>query len=130
MDLRIAGAICRACNIQLGDLIAFEKPRAQLRQFDAKSQTRLDASMTKSNDGQLMAREKKEFAQPADKAHRMSMENARVLQAEWRRSDHLRAYTTARAGDDGSQLGELRDLSAFESCALFAIACGSFIHKP
>jgi DNA-binding Xre family transcriptional regulator len=90
VDLRIAGAICRACNIQLGELITFEKPRAQLRRLDAKSQTRLDALMTKNNDGKLSTGERKEFAQLAENAHRMSIENARVLQAERRRSERSR----------------------------------------
>src|ERR1043166_7906360 len=48
VDLRIAGAICKACKIQLGDLITFEKPRAQLHRLDAKSQARLDALMSKN----------------------------------------------------------------------------------
>lgn len=86
LDLRIAGAICRACKIQLGELITFEKPHTQLRRFDAKSQARLDALLTKNNEGRLGVGERKEFAQLAEKAHRISMENARVLQAERRRT--------------------------------------------
>lgn len=86
VDLRVAGAVCRACGVEIGDLITFEKPRAKLHRFDPKSQARLDALMDKNNDGRLSAREKKEFAALAADAHRLSMENARILLAERRRS--------------------------------------------
>jgi DNA-binding Xre family transcriptional regulator len=97
VDLRIAGAICQACNIQLGELITFDKPRAQLRQLDTKSQRRLEELMTKNNEGKLTASERKEFAQLADKAHRISMENARVLLAERRRSERSRSRPAAKS---------------------------------
>lgn len=85
VDLRVAGAVCQACGIEIGDLITFQKPRAQLHRLDPKIQARLDELMEKSNEGQLTAREKKEFAALADEAHRLSMENARMLLAERRR---------------------------------------------
>ena len=88
VDLQFASTICLARDIQLGDLLTFEKPRAQLG--------RLDALMTKSNDGKLTATERKEFAQFAEKAHRISMENARVLQAERRRNERTRTRPTAK----------------------------------
>jgi hypothetical protein len=82
IDLRIAAAICRACDVDLAELISLEKPRSQLRQLDAKLQARLEELMEKNNDGKLTAQDKKEFGQLAQRAHRISLENARTLQAE------------------------------------------------
>jgi DNA-binding Xre family transcriptional regulator len=96
VDLRIAAAICRACDVDLGELITFEKPRPQLRRIDARTQARLEELMAKNNDGKLTANEKREFAQLAERAHRISLENARVLQAERRRSGRSRTRATRR----------------------------------
>ena len=86
VDLRIAAAICRLLNIALGDLITFEKPKAQLRHLDAKAQARLDTLMARNNEGRLTAAERKEFVGLADQAHRMSLENARTLLSESQRA--------------------------------------------
>jgi DNA-binding Xre family transcriptional regulator len=86
IDLRIAAAICQAFGIALGELISFEKPKAQLRRLDGKAQARLDALMSKNNEGQLTVTERKEFVALAGEAHRISMENARTLLAEGRRA--------------------------------------------
>jgi hypothetical protein len=85
IDLRIAAAICSVCKVSFGELITLEKPRAQLGQLDAKSQSRLSDLMEWNNDGKLTAKQKKEFQLLAEKAHRISLENARVLLAESRR---------------------------------------------
>jgi DNA-binding Xre family transcriptional regulator len=85
IDLRIAAAICRVCGVELGDLISLEKPRAQLGRLDARTQARLEALMEKNNDGKLTPAEQRQFARLAEKAHRISLENARVLLAEGRR---------------------------------------------
>jgi hypothetical protein len=94
VDLRIAAAICGACGVDLAELITFEKPRAQLRRMDAKMQTRLEELMARNNEGKLTAGEKKEFAQLAEKAHRISLENARVLKAERQRAVRPQARRT------------------------------------
>jgi len=86
IDLRIAAAICKICGATFADLITLEKPRARLQQMDAKTQSRLNALMELNNDGKLTARQKREFEQLAEKAHRLSLENARTLQAERKRS--------------------------------------------
>jgi hypothetical protein len=90
IDLRIAAAICGVCGVELGELITLEKPLAQLRQLDARTQSRLEKLMAKNNDGKLTAGEKKEFGRLAEKAHRISIENARILVAERRRSERSR----------------------------------------
>ena len=86
IDLHIAAAVCKACQINLNDLISFQKPKAQLRRLDSKTQSRLDTLMARNNEGQLTAAERKEFGVLADRAHRLSMENARTLLAERRRA--------------------------------------------
>ncbi len=77
------------CNVELGELITFEKPRAQLQRLDAKTQRWLEELMDKNNDGRLTAAQKREFAQLADRAHRLSIENARMLKRDRRRSDRI-----------------------------------------
>jgi DNA-binding Xre family transcriptional regulator len=96
VDLRIAGAVCRACDVGIGDLITFQKPRAQLHRLDPRMQARLDELMDKNNEGQLNAREQKEFAALAEEAHRVSLENARMLVAERRRSISAKDRIAAR----------------------------------
>lgn len=86
IDLRIAAAVCNAFDIALGDLISFEKPKARLSRLASKTQARLDALMSKNNEGQLTTAERKEFLALAEQAHRVSMENARTLLAESRRA--------------------------------------------
>ena len=85
IDLRIAAAVCNAFGIALGDLISLEKPKARLSRLDVKTQARLDALMSKNNEGQLTAAERREFVALAEQAHRMSLENARTLLVEGRR---------------------------------------------
>ena len=85
IDLRIAAAICKTCGVDFAELITLEKPRSQLRQLDERTRVRLEDLMAKNNDGKLTATGKKEFERLAEKAHRISLENARVLQAERRR---------------------------------------------
>jgi hypothetical protein len=94
IDLRIAAAICDACSVALGDLITLERPAAHLRRLDTKTQDRLDALMKKNNAGTLTAAEKREFETLAEKAHQLSMDNARLLIAERSRSERSRGAKT------------------------------------
>jgi hypothetical protein len=87
IDLRIVGAICRSLGVALGDLITFDKPKAQFRRLASKTQLRLDALMEKNNEGRLTAAERKEFLALAGQAHRLSLENARTLLAERQRAE-------------------------------------------
>ena len=86
IDLRIVAAVCQTFGLALGDLISFEKPKAELRRLDPKTQARLDALMSKNNEGRLRTAEQKEFLSLADAAHRLSLENARTLLAERQRA--------------------------------------------
>jgi hypothetical protein len=93
IDLRIAAAVCQLFRVALGDLITFEKPNTRLRRLAPKTQARLDTLMSRNNEGQLTAAERKEFVILADQAHRMSMENARTLLAERQRAGNRGATT-------------------------------------
>ncbi len=86
VDLRIAGAICQACDVELGELISFERPSVRLQRMPSKLQERLDELMAANNDGKLSAAERREFGELAETAHRLSVENARILKAERRRT--------------------------------------------
>ena len=85
-DLRILAAICQAFGLPLGDLISFEKPKAEFRRLDPKTQARLAALMSKNNAGRLTGVEQKEFLSLADAAHRLSTDNARTLLTERQRA--------------------------------------------
>lgn len=86
IDLRIAAAVCQLFKLALGDLISFEKPRARWRPLAPKMQARLDLLMEKNNEGKLTPGEHEEFMNLSAEAHRLSMENARVLLAERQRA--------------------------------------------
>ncbi|MEI9894440.1 MAG: hypothetical protein WDN28_11295 [Chthoniobacter sp.] len=85
IDLHIAAAICKVCEVGLSDLISFRKPKAQLHRLDSKTEARLDALMSKNNEGRLTPAERREFGTLADRAHQISLANARTLLAEQRR---------------------------------------------
>ena len=102
VDMQIAGAVCRECNVGLGDLITLQKPQARLGRLDTRTQARLDELMEKNNEGKLTAAERREFDGLAERAHQISMENARTLLAERRRTGRTgavkgRAATSKRA---------------------------------
>ncbi len=79
LDLRVAGAICHACRVPLSDLIAFSPRRAKLRRLSAAQQHRLDALMTKNNDGKLTRKEEAEFRALVRLAEEITLDNARLL---------------------------------------------------
>jgi hypothetical protein len=98
VDLRVAGAVCQVCGVGLGELITFQKPRLQLLRLEPKVQARLEELMDRNNDGLLNARERKEFDELANEAHRVSLENSRMLVAERRRGKRAGAKSRAVAG--------------------------------
>jgi hypothetical protein len=98
IDLRIAAALCRVCDVELGELITLEKPRVRLQRLDAGTQSRLETLMSKNNDGKLTVGEKREFAELAEKAHRLSLDNARALRSERKPSKPSRVRAT-KAGE-------------------------------
>ena len=79
LDLRVAGAICQVCEVPLSELITFEMPKRRLQRFSAAKQKRLDALMTKNNQGQLTSAESEELRALVREAEEMTLANARVL---------------------------------------------------
>ena len=79
LDLRVAGAICQVCEVPLSELITFEMPKRRLQRFSAAKQKRLDALMTKNNQGQLTNAESEELRALVREAEEMTLANARVL---------------------------------------------------
>ena len=84
IDTRIVGAICHACAVPIQDVITFERPKPVLEKLTSAEQKRLDDLMTKHSEGKLAAREMREFDELSDKAHRLTMANARILVAQRR----------------------------------------------
>jgi DNA-binding Xre family transcriptional regulator len=57
IDLRVAGAVCRALGIGLGDLIAFAEPGSgSMRTLPAEEQRRLDELMERHGEGAVIGR--------------------------------------------------------------------------
>lgn len=75
----VVGAVCEEFKIGLGDLLVWERPAPKLHRIDARTQTRLDALMTKNNEGTMTASERKELATLGETVERLSLENARLL---------------------------------------------------
>jgi len=84
IDARIVGAICHICSVGIQDVITFEKPNPVLAKLTVAEQKRLDYLMSRHNDGKLNAREVREFDELSDKAHQLTMANARMLVAQRR----------------------------------------------
>jgi hypothetical protein len=79
LDLRLAGAICRACRMQLSDWIVFQKPSTKLRRLPAAKQRRLDALLEMNREGRLDALEREELQTLVRETEELSLENARAL---------------------------------------------------
>jgi hypothetical protein len=84
LDLRVAGAICRVCDVPLSELITFEVPKRRLQRFSAVKQKRLDVLMAKNNEGQLTDAETEELRALVREAEEMALANAHVLAGQRR----------------------------------------------
>ncbi len=84
IDTRIVGAICHTCAVGIQDLIVFERPKSVLQKFNDADQKRLDDLMTKHSEGKLNAEELREFDELSEKAHELTMANARILVSQRR----------------------------------------------
>lgn len=78
LDLRVAGAICQVCDVALSELITFETT-TRLRRLAGAKQKRLDALMTKNNEGQLTDAEREELRALVRQAEEITLANARLL---------------------------------------------------
>jgi hypothetical protein len=84
LDLRVAGAICQVFEMPLSELIAFEKPQGRLLRLSAMKQKRLDALMTKNNEGLLTKTEQQELRALVREAEELTLDNARTLAGQLR----------------------------------------------
>ena len=84
IDLRIVGAICQTCHVGIQDVIDFSRPKPSFQRLETQAQKRLDELMSKNNEGTLTASERKEFNALAERAHQLTMANARLLAAQRR----------------------------------------------
>ena len=84
IDTRIVGAICQTCAVGIQDVITFEQPKPVLQKLSAADQKRLDDLMTKHTEGKLSAEEMREFDELSERAHQLTMANARMLLAQRR----------------------------------------------
>ncbi len=76
---RVAGMICRVCEVPLSKLIAFEMMEVRLRRLSATKQGRLDALMEGNNEGRLTPAERDELRGLVREAEEITLSNAREL---------------------------------------------------
>jgi DNA-binding Xre family transcriptional regulator len=82
IDTRIIGAICQTFSVRIQDVIAFEEPRQKLQKLTAANQKRLEALMSRNNEGKLEVEDIQELDELTSKAHQIAMTNARMLVAQ------------------------------------------------
>ncbi len=96
IDTRIVGAICHTCDVGIQDVIGFEKPKPVLQKLPVDEQRRLDELMTAHAEGPLGAGEMRELDGLSEKAHQLTMANARMLVAQRRALDKAAESGTPR----------------------------------
>jgi hypothetical protein len=79
LNLRVAGLICRVCEVPLSRLIAFETEDVPLRRLSASKQLRLDELMAGHNEGCLTAAQRKELPSLVRETEEIALDNARRL---------------------------------------------------
>lgn len=84
IDTRIVGAICQTCAVGIQDVITFQQPKPVLQKLTNSEQKRLDDLMTQHSERKLNAGEMREFDELSEKAHQLTMANARMLVAQRR----------------------------------------------
>jgi hypothetical protein len=84
LDLRVAGAICRLCDVTLADLVDFSAQGAKLATLAADKQDRLDALMDKNNQGKLGRNERRELQELVRETQEITLHNARILAEQQR----------------------------------------------
>jgi hypothetical protein len=77
LNLRVAGLICRVCEVPLSRLIAFEMEDDRMRRLSAARQRRLDELMAGQNEGRLTGARRKEPRGLVRQAEEIALDNAR-----------------------------------------------------
>jgi hypothetical protein len=84
LNLRVAGMICRVCEVPLSELIALEMGESRLRRLSAPKQRRLEALMAGNNECRLTPGERRELRALVGEAEEIALGNARKLARERR----------------------------------------------
>jgi hypothetical protein len=84
IDTRVIGAICHACDVGIEEVIIFDRPRAGIQKLSAADQKRLDDLLSKHRENKLSKSEISEFDELCDKAHALTLANARLLASKRR----------------------------------------------
>jgi hypothetical protein len=79
LNLRVAGLICRVCEVPLSRLITFEMEDGRLRRLSEAKQRRLDELMAGHNEGRLTAAQRKELKELVRETEEIALDNARRL---------------------------------------------------
>ena len=95
LDTTIVRAVCEALEVDLQDLIQFQKPKFELKRLDPKSQRELDKLMDKNNEGELTKSEQARFKVLLDEAQRISLYNAKALLSQKRLRESTSRQTLA-----------------------------------
>ena len=66
-------------DVELGDLIRFEQPKAEWMRLEAASQEEPDRLMDRNNDGRLTQAERVKFDASLERAERITLHNAQIL---------------------------------------------------
>ena len=86
VETRIADAICRALEVEVGDLLVFTEPLAPtLQTLPAAEQRRLDELMERHSEGRLDARGQEELQSLVEEVGRIGLANAQRLVEHRRR---------------------------------------------
>jgi hypothetical protein len=84
IDTRVIGAICHACDVGIEDVIIFDQPRDEIQKLSGSAQKRLDELMSKHRENDLTKGEAKEFDDLCERAHTLTLANARLLASKRR----------------------------------------------
>lgn len=95
LDTTIVRAVCEALDVDLQDLIQFQKPKFELKRLDPKSRRELDKLMDKNNEGELTKSEQARFKVLLDEAQRISLYNAKALLSQKRLRESTSRQTLA-----------------------------------
>jgi hypothetical protein len=95
LNLRVAGLICRVCEVPLSRLITFESEAVGLRRLSAAKQRRLDELMAGHNEGRLTAAQRKELQGLVRETEQIALDNARRL------ASRRRALSASHGSEQG-----------------------------
>lgn len=79
VNLPMLGAVCQELEMDLDELVSWEKPRPKLHRLDPDTQSKLDGLLKRNAEGTLTAVQRRELEKLAKLVERLSLENARLV---------------------------------------------------